>query len=456
MYDCSREFNEFYRTKIVLPEKEQNELRKKRKNNIKRLKAGLSEYNNEKKTNFKIAENRIQGSMAMHTVVQNDENDYDIDVGIVFESDNLDELGPHATRNMLADALERKMGQFAEKPLVKTSCVRLIYSTGYHVDLAIFKRRKVLLENEYTYKHAGDKWSPRHIKALEEWFSTETTKTDNNLRKIVRFSKMFCKSREEWKNMPSGLIQTVLCNQEINKNYSRIDELFYYTMENIVNQLNIHLEVEAPVDDGRELVTREIDYIRVKNWKNRLSCELKKLDILFDPKCTFDEAVNAWGLFFNHLYWKGLKSRKTKKSLREDTQGTFNNTEEYIENKYPVNEQYDVDIDCKVLGDGFRLMSIVKYLERFPSSKGFIPRNFSVKCKIGYTNCPSFDKVLWKVLNVGEEAIKRNDIRGQIKYRGKEISETTLFKGQHYIECYLIKNNICIAIGHVDIPIGKD
>lgn len=27
--------------------------------------------------------------MAMHTVVQNDENDYDIEVGIVFGSDNL-------------------------------------------------------------------------------------------------------------------------------------------------------------------------------------------------------------------------------------------------------------------------------------------------------------------------------------------------------------------------------
>ena len=26
MYDCSKEFNKFYRTKVVLPETEQNEL----------------------------------------------------------------------------------------------------------------------------------------------------------------------------------------------------------------------------------------------------------------------------------------------------------------------------------------------------------------------------------------------------------------------------------------------
>ena len=85
----------------------------------------------------------------MHTIVQNDKNDYDIDVGIVFESDNLNGLGPLATRNMVADALERKTKQFADTPDVKTSCVRLKYATkGYHVDFAVFKRYKENDDNQ--------------------------------------------------------------------------------------------------------------------------------------------------------------------------------------------------------------------------------------------------------------------------------------------------------------------
>ncbi|VDG18677.1 hypothetical protein [Lactobacillus plantarum 16] [Lactiplantibacillus mudanjiangensis] len=454
MYDCSRKFNEFYHTKIILPEKSQNELRQKRKTNIKRLKSGLSEYNAENKTGFRISEERIQGSMAMHTVVQNDENDYDIDVGIVFESDNLDEIGPYAIKNILENALKRKMGQFAVEPLVKTSCVRMEYSNGYHVDFAIFKRSKIHFGNEYTYEHAGAKWSTRHIKALEEWFNTEASKTNDNLRKIVRLSKMFCKSRESWKNMPSGLIQTVLCDEAITNNYSRTDELFYYTMKKIVARLNTNLEVNAPVDNGRRLVTREIDYTRVRNWKNHLENELKKLDVLFDPDCTFAEAVDAWGLFFNHSYWKELNMQETRKSLGEDTKRVFNNTEEFIEDKYLVNEYYDVSINCKLSGNGIRPMPIAKYLNSHFAK--YIPHNFSVTCKIAHTNCPSFDKILWKVLNVGEESVKRNDIRGQIVDRGEKITENTIFRGQHYIECYLIKNNICVAIGHVDIPIGKE
>lgn len=457
MYDCSKEFNKFYRTKIILPAKEQNELRKKRKLNIKRLKDGLLEYNEEKGTDYKIAEERIQGSMAMHTITQNDENDYDIDVGIVFESDNLNDLGPLATRNMVADALERKTKQFAEEPDVKTSCVRLKYtSIGYHVDFAVFKRYKEYSwDDEYIYKHAGSEWLVRHIKALEEWFSGEIKSTGDDLRKVIRLSKMFCKSRDSWKNMPSGLIQTVLCDEKFATNYSRLDELFYYTMKAIVSRLSLYLEVKAPVDDGRALVTREVDYQRMKNWKSHLESNLQILEVLFDAECTYKDAINAWGAFFNHSYWEELELSAISKRFSESKLQDFNDTEEFIEDLYPVYEQYDVTIDCKVSGNGFSLMPISEYIDKFsPRLKKFIPYNFSVKCRIKSTNFPSYDKILWKVLNVGAEAERRNDIRGQIQDRGKEITENSNFLGEHYIECYLIKNGVCVAIGHVAVPIG--
>ena len=63
-------------------------------------------------------------------------------------------------------------------------------------------------DNEYKYEHAGAEWTERGIRALEDWFGTEINNKGKNLRKIIRFSKMFCKSRDSWVNMPSGLIQT--------------------------------------------------------------------------------------------------------------------------------------------------------------------------------------------------------------------------------------------------------
>lgn len=70
--------------------------------------------------------------------------------------------------------------------------------------------------------------------------------------------------------MPSGLLQTVLCDEKLQQSYERTDELFYYTMQEIVNRLKTSTSVIAPVDDGRDLTPRNIDHQRMTNWKNRL------------------------------------------------------------------------------------------------------------------------------------------------------------------------------------------
>ena len=47
----------------------------------------------------------------MSTVVQNENEDYDIDVAIVFDKAVLGDKGAQATRSMVADALKRKTKQ---------------------------------------------------------------------------------------------------------------------------------------------------------------------------------------------------------------------------------------------------------------------------------------------------------------------------------------------------------
>ena len=94
--------------------------------------------------------------------------------------------------------------------------------------------------------------------------------------------------------MPSGLLQTVLCDEKLQDSYERIDELFYYTMKEIVNRLELNTAVAAPVDDGRDLTPRNSDIQRMINWKNRLKSKLEDLDVLFKEDCTKADALQAW------------------------------------------------------------------------------------------------------------------------------------------------------------------
>ena len=69
-------------------------------------------------------------------------------------------------------------------------------------------------------------------------------------------------------------------------------------------------------------------------------------------------------------------------------------------------------------------------------------------------DCNSYD-IYWKVRNVGPVAESKNCIRGQIEKTNLHTHrEHTDFQGSHYVECYLVKNNICVARAHISVPIG--
>lgn len=457
MYDMSSKFNTFYNSHVVLSNDDQNELYAKKELNIQRLKDGLKEYNEENGTSYKIAETYVQGSVAMSTVVQNDDNDYDIDVAVVFDHNVLGEKGARATRNMVANALKRKTKQFNADPDVKTSCVRIKYAENYHIDIAVYRRTRDEDSNCWKYEHAGNVWTERELKGLNNWFKDQNDASDGKLRQVVRLSKMFCNSRNTWVNMPSGLLQTVLCNEKLQSEYTRIDELFYYTMKEIIDRIEKNTKVYAPVDNGRDLTSREKDIQKMINWKNRLKSKIEDLDVLFKDDCSEDDALQVWYGFFNHDYWsEKVVSRSSSYLLAKEHKPvtcSYNDTEQFIDELYPVRRQYDVKLNCTISGDGWRSNTPLESYLRM--GRRIIPHNFSIHCSIASTNVPKPYNLLWKVKNVGPESQRKNEIRGEIEDRGRDIIEYTKFYGNHYIECYIIKDNVCVAIKRIDILIGR-
>ena len=452
MYDLSSRFNTFYRTHVVLPQAEQDELYEKKDINIQRLKAGLAEYNEEYGTLYAVVETCVQGSAAMSTIVQNEESDYDIDVAIVFDKDVLSGKGAQATRNIVANALSRKTKQFNANPEVKTSCVRVCYADGYHIDFAIYRRHYDQLQGCWIYEHAGADWTVRELRGLTDWFKEKNDKNSGKLRKVVRLSKMFCNSRDAWKNMPSGLIQTVLCEEKLESSYERIDELFYYTMKAIVERIETNRTVKAPVDNGRDLTPRNSDVQKMTNWKNRLKSKLEDLEILFNEECTECDAIQAWYGFFNHGFWNSQPSPNNSLSTEYYSTKTFKDTEQFIEDMFLVKKTYYCKVSCTVSGNGWRPKPLPEFLTKL---RKFVPQNFEIRCELVLTNCPPPYSIYWKVKNVGPEAERLNEIRGQILEKGASIVEHSAFFGNHYIECYIIKDGVCVARERIEVPIGR-
>mgnify|MGYP000386490718 FL=1 len=142
---------------------------------------------------------------------------------------------------------------------------------------------------------------------------------------------------------------------------------------------------------------------------------------------------------------------KAVAKLYETSSLCFHNTEQFIEKMLPVDIRYSLQLECRVTQDGWRDF----FLREFVRDGGILRRNKSLDFFINNTNCPEPYSIYWKVRNVGRVAEEKDLIRGQIRCTNStHQKEHTDFQGGHYVECYLVKNGVCVAKDRIDVPIG--
>ena len=139
-------------------------------------------------------------------------------------------------------------------------------------------------------------------------------------------------------------------------------------------------------------------------------------------------------------------------SITATRRQTFNDTEQFIEDIFPVRIGYSLTIDCNVTQDGWRPFTLLQFL----ASRALLRHDKKLDFFIRSCNVPRPCSIYWKVRNVGELAESRDCIRGQIKKTDNEHqNEHTNFYGPHFVECYIIKNGVCVARDRIDVPIGQ-
>jgi hypothetical protein len=120
---------------------------------------------------------------------------------------------------------------------------------------------------------------------------------------------------------------------------------------------------------------------------------------------------------------------------------------------FPVELRYKLFIDCEVTESGSKT---IRKLRNMLLRNEFLPVGKKLKFYIDYTNVPRPFEVFWKVRNQGKIAEEKDCIRGQIfkNMENQEVNgESTDFAGPHYVECYIIKNGVCVAKDRIDVPI---
>lgn len=307
--DCHSEMTGFHRDNVTLSNKQQGEMRTRRDAGRTRLENGLNEAENPQPK-----EVQSQGSYQMRTMVQDDDNDYDIDDGAYFASDDLKDdagvaLTPFAARQRICDALVWD-GRLKHEATVKRNCVRQVYAAGYHIDIPVYRIITSKDENDEPVEHyelaSGDEWTRSDARAVTRWFNDlvgdlNAGESDGSqMRRITKLTKKFAR-HPDWKNKTtSGISITKLVVDHFQYSTDRDDKALRETWKAIDKKLQKSTEIDHPVLDTR--LASEGDE-EVSFFRDCLSDALETLKVLDEDDCNRKKVGDAWDKVFNTDYF---------------------------------------------------------------------------------------------------------------------------------------------------------
>lgn len=299
-------------------------------------------------------------------------------------------------------------------------------------------------DNSFSYPDTHAKsWKVTKPRAEIDAIRVKDSATTGNLRNL-------CKMARAWKNA-NGVVMGGLLIDTLAYNFfhgtTEYDKVGSKSYDLLVRDFFKYLSEEEDHDHYAALGSRQ----RVKVKKKFQRRSKKAYELCLDAIAA--EGKSTMSKKWRAVFGKPVPTATALTAAASDS-ASFRDTEQFIEDRYPVDVRYGVRIDCKVTQDGFRPTWLRTMLtDRLP-----LRARKSLDFTIEECDVAQPYDVKWKVLNRGPEAERRDSIRGQIinPTAGSHRREITTFRGDHIVECYIIKDGVVVGRDSLLVPIEPD
>lgn len=265
------------------------------------------------------------------------------------------------------------------------------------------------------------------------------SRTSTNMRHLARMARA-------WKNQNGVNVGGLLIDTLVHRFFAQTDDYDSAGTDSF----------DLMVRDFFEFLKDEPD----KDYYQALGSHQRvKVKARFQPKATKAynrclKAIEDEGKAAANKKWREVFGTSVPlASSASEAASSFRDTEQFIESSFPVDITETVTIDCEVAQDGWRPARLREMLRTGALLKADKGLTFRV------TGCSVAEpyELKWKVLNRGAEAERRDKIRGQIiaSSRPGVRAEHTDFRGEHVVECYVVKDGIVVARDRIDVPISN-
>jgi hypothetical protein len=363
----------------------------------------------------------------------------DLDMLYIMPKGKWDDYKDGKQSQLLSDTKDAIKVRYPNTSVRVDRLVVTVTYTNFHVEVQpVFEQDDGSFKYPDTYN--GGNWKitkPREeILAMKEFVDQK----NRNLRRL-------CKMARAWKNkhgvgMGGLLIDTLAYN--FLTSTTEYDDKSYLYYDWLSRDFFKYLMDQPNQDHYKALGSGQ--NVKVKKRFQRKAKKAYELCL---------KAINAGDTDNAYKKWKKVYGRpfpeKAEKSESASQAQEWRNTEQHIEDMYPIDIRYNLELECEVSQKGSREHFLTEMLLRN------IPLLASKKLlfTVTFIDVPEPYSLKWKVLNRGLEAQRRDCIRGQIVsdegFANKK--ETTNFRGNHVVDCYAIKDGVVVAKSQIDVPI---
>lgn len=404
------------------------------------------------------------GSWAFRTIIRPvaDNDGFDADV-LLHVQERQDWLAKDYIEQL--HAAFSASGIYRDKAQKKMRGVRINYAGEFHVDIVPYLERTTLhyITNRKEPEGFG-RFELSNPEQFTAWVDERQRITNGTFIKAVRLLKYL----RDFKNTFTckSIILTTLLGNQVNEIEAALAPGIYAdvpsTLTTLLGKLAASLpESMPPVLDpggtGDNFSERYRDEWSYPNFRTRIIDYAAKAAAAYGAR---DRAASlaAWQGIFGPEFMPDQLVKMAP--LSPQSASVPWSGEQFIDRKYPFPIRIDPRASLRVSGrcTGFRdgQVSRRRGFRQFDlaTTGNQVAKNRSLLFH-ATTNVQESYELYWKVRNGGEEAARLGQLRGEItRDTGSHTKEEfTLYKGSHYVECYLVTDRAVIARGKKKVTV---
>jgi hypothetical protein len=336
----------------------------------------------------------------------------------------------------------RSSGTYRSKVSRKTRCVTLQYANDFHIDLVPYIERVGRLYITNRHENRFELTDPEQF---TEWLDEQSRITNGHLIAVIRLMKYLRDFKQTF--TARSIILTTLLGGRVNF-VNLIGDPRYYadvptTLVNVVADLDTYLQanLHLPVllDPGRtnEDLSHRWDDTQYQNFRVRIHRYSELMSDAFNEPDA-EKSERLWQGIFGSSF---KAPRIEKRAL-------------LLEAASPAPQEQFLERDLLIpyRPGGYRLRIIGRVGRKagfrtydLPKQGNRVMKGRTLTFRIAQCDAPAPYEIYWKVRNHGTEAADRRALRGEITLGGDTKVESTLYRGSHWVECYIVKNGVCVA-----------